>query len=103
MEEKMCTTTLVQNFSSEEFGNVRVVMKNGIPWFVAADVCRVLELTNPTVALERLDDDEKMTLNTTEGHSGQRGGAQMMNTFKVSGFRHLCRKMISYPKTCFIV
>lgn len=53
----------LQVFNSEEFGNVRVVMKNGVPWFVAADVCRVLELTNPTVALERVDDDEKAKFN----------------------------------------
>lgn len=49
----------IQVFNNPEFGNVRVVMKDGVVWFVAADVCRVLELTNPTVALERLDDDEK--------------------------------------------
>lgn len=49
----------LQVFNSDEFGDVRVVMKDGVPWFVAADVCRVLELTNPTVALERVDDDEK--------------------------------------------
>ena len=53
----------LQVFNSEEFGNVRVVMINGVPWFVAADVCRVLELTNPTVALERVDDDEKAKFN----------------------------------------
>ena len=29
------------------------------PWFVAAEVCRVLWLSNPTVALNALDDDEK--------------------------------------------
>ena len=47
----------IQVFNNPDFGDVRVVMKDGVPWFVAADVCRVLELTNPTVALERLDDD----------------------------------------------
>jgi hypothetical protein len=30
-------------------------------------VCRVLELTNPTMAAERLDDDESSTLSSTEG------------------------------------
>lgn len=53
----------LQIFNSEEFGDVRVVMKDGKPHFVAADVCRVLELTNPTVALERVDDDEKAKFN----------------------------------------
>lgn len=53
----------LQIFNNPDFGDVRVVMKDGIPWFVAADVCRVLELTNPTVALERIDDDEKAKFN----------------------------------------
>lgn len=53
----------LQIFNNPDFGDVRVVMKNGLPWFVAADVCRVLELTNPTVALERLDEDEKAKFN----------------------------------------
>jgi prophage antirepressor-like protein len=45
---------------------VRVVMRGDDPWFVAADVCRVLELGNPTETLKRLDDDE-VTLSTIEG------------------------------------
>lgn len=28
------------------------------PWFIAADVCRTLGLTNPTVAIHSLDGDE---------------------------------------------
>lgn len=38
---------------------VRVVLRDGEPWFVAADVCRVLEIGNPTDVVNRLDDDEK--------------------------------------------
>ena len=38
---------------------VRVVMRDGDPWFVAADICRVLELSNPTEAIRPLDDDER--------------------------------------------
>ena len=37
---------------------------------VAADVCRVLEIGNPSQALTRLDDDEKNTLVITEGNRG---------------------------------
>ncbi|MDR7926435.1 BRO family protein [Acidithiobacillus thiooxidans] len=54
---------------------IRVIRnnENGEPWFVAVDVCKVLELNNPTRALERLDDDEKTqvidpaTLNSNQG------------------------------------
>lgn len=34
----------------------------GVVWFVAADVCKALGLTNPSQALARLDDDERSTL-----------------------------------------
>ena len=36
---------------------VRVVMVDGEPWFVLADLCRVLGLSNPTMVAERIDGD----------------------------------------------
>lgn len=72
-------------FSNDQFGNVRTMKINGEPWFVAVDVCRALEISNPTMALDRLDPDEKMTLSLTEGHSGQRGGAQQVNIVNEPG------------------
>lgn len=38
---------------------VRTVQVDGEPWFVAADVCAVLELNNVTMAVASLDEDEK--------------------------------------------
>lgn len=38
---------------------VRVVVVDGEPWWVAKDVCDVLGIGNPSMALSRLDDDEK--------------------------------------------
>lgn len=38
---------------------VRTVTMNNEPWFVAKDVCDVLELTNSRMAIDRLDEDEK--------------------------------------------
>ena len=40
---------------------VRVMVKDGEPWFVAADVCKVLEIEQVTNAVRKLDDDEKRT------------------------------------------
>lgn len=53
----------VQIFQNQQFGSVRTVVLNKEPWFVAADVCRALEHSNVTVALDRLDEDEKAKLN----------------------------------------
>lgn len=49
----------LQVFHSSEFGNVRVIKVDGKPWFVAADVCKALEIANNRDAVARLDDDEK--------------------------------------------
>lgn len=38
---------------------VRTVILDSEPWFVAKDVCDILEHTNSRMALERLEDDEK--------------------------------------------
>lgn len=53
MENKM------QVFSSQQFGNVRAIMRDGEPWFVAADICKALEIANNRDALTRIDNDEK--------------------------------------------
>ena len=49
----------LQIFVNPQFGEIRAVEKASEPWFVAADVCKVLEHSNTAMALERLDDDEK--------------------------------------------
>ena len=79
----------LQVFKHESFGNVRVIERGGEPWFVAADVCKALEIGNPSMALERLDADEKMTLSSTESHSGQRGGAQQYSIINEPGLYSL--------------
>lgn len=48
-----------QEFSHQDFGTIRSLLKNGQPWFVAADVCKALNLPDTHKAVERLDLDEK--------------------------------------------
>ena len=55
-------------FEDPRFGQQRSIMIDGEPWFVAADVCRALQIGNPTMALTRLDEDEK-ALSNIEGLS----------------------------------
>lgn len=54
-------------FTNPEFGEIRTLEKDGNPWFVAADICRALEIGNPSQAVTRLDEDEKSTLISNEG------------------------------------
>lgn len=64
----------IQIFNNEEFGEVRTVMVSDEPWFVAADVCKALELSNPTVAVSRLDEDERAKFNL-----GRQGEGTIVN------------------------
>ena len=72
-------------FENEQFGNVRVIERDGDPWFIAMDVCRALDIANTSDALMRLDDDEKMTIDLTDSHSRQRGGAQSLKIINEPG------------------
>lgn len=57
----------VQRVFNYETNQVRTIIKDGSPWFVAKDVCDVLALSNPTESIRALDDDEKSTLRISEG------------------------------------
>ncbi|MBP3835638.1 MAG: phage antirepressor [Pyramidobacter sp.] len=52
----------MQLFTFEQV-NVRVIFKDDSPWWVAADVCEVLGLSNPSVAVAALDDDVRSKFN----------------------------------------
>lgn len=54
---------------------VRVLMtENDEPWFIAKDVCDILEISNPSDALKRLDDDERSRFNL-----GRQGETNIIN------------------------
>jgi len=65
----MNTTAL--NF---EGAAVRLVQIDGEPWFVAADVCEVLDVQNVAQAVARLDDDERYMFNI-----GRQGEVHVIN------------------------
>lgn len=63
----MNTNLQTWNYESSE---VRTIQKNGEPWWVLADVCKVLDLSNPSKVADRLEPDEKANFEL-----GLRGGA----------------------------
>ncbi|MBQ5687783.1 MAG: hypothetical protein IIV23_08770, partial [Ruminococcus sp.] len=73
-------TTELQIFRSEDFGSVRTLYRDGEPWFVAADVCRALEIGNPSMAISRLDADEKALI-SIEGISRGNTLTNIINEF----------------------
>lgn len=62
----------INPFLFEEEHLVRVADREGEPWFVGIDVCKVLGLSNPHSSLALLDDDEKgvHTMETLGGVQG---------------------------------
>lgn len=58
----------LQVFEYRQTMDVRMVMQGDEPWWVLADVCRVLDLKEPHRVASRLDEDEKGShLVTTPG------------------------------------
>ena len=56
----------IKCFNYDGENAVRTVEQNGEVWFVAKDVCDVLEIVNARDAVSTLDDDEKMTIANTD-------------------------------------
>jgi anti-repressor protein len=54
--------------------DVRTVTINGEPWFVLKDVCDVLGISNPSVVVSRIDDEERSKFNL-----GRQGEATIIN------------------------
>lgn len=79
----------LQVFETEDHFDFRIFDREGEPWFVLADACRALDIKNVSDAGGRLDDDERMTIALTEGHSGARGGARSMVIINESGLYSL--------------
>lgn len=49
-----------------ENSEIRTVEKDGEPWWVLADVCKVLELTSPHKVADRLENDERNKIPVTD-------------------------------------
>lgn len=75
----------LQVFNNEEFGQVRTVVKGEDVWFVAKDVCDVLEIVNATRSLSRLDEDELHSMKVTDSL----GRPQDTNVINESGLYSL--------------
>ncbi|WP_170765567.1 Bro-N domain-containing protein [Ruegeria lacuscaerulensis] len=69
----------IVNFAFEDH-LVRVIEREGEPWFVATDVCRVLGIANSRDALSKLDEDEKGV-----GLTDTLGGQQQVSVITESG------------------
>lgn len=62
MENNQQQNNQVQVFNNAEFGDVRVIMQDGEPWFVGKDVAEILGYTNtPKAIRDHIDNEDKLT------------------------------------------
>ncbi|PLE73553.1 Bro-N domain-containing protein [Klebsiella pneumoniae] len=66
----MASTKNTSVFSFESQADIRAIIIDGAPWFIALDVCHALGIANNRDALLKLDDDEKNTVALTDGKRG---------------------------------
>lgn len=57
-----------------ENSEIRTIEKNGEPWWVLADVCKALEISNPSKVAQRIDEDERSNFKL-----GRQGEAVVIN------------------------
>ena len=70
-------------FTNDTFGEVRTVLKDNEPWFVAADVCRAFNVANSRIVTARLDEDEKGVCDVDT-----LGGKQTVTIINEAGLYH---------------
>ena len=65
---------IMKVFNNTMFGNVRIILQNNEPWFVAKDITKILGYQNSSKAIgDHVDADDKLN-NETLSSLGQRGG-----------------------------
>ena len=86
-----------------ESNSIRTLAINNEPWFVAVDICKAINLSNPSMAVANLDEDEKKVVGSSDtldpkfnlGSAGN--GAQSLSLVSESGMYTLilrCRDAV---------
>ena len=74
----------LQVFNNAIFGDVRIILQDNEPWFVAKDICECLAISKHRDAISRLDTDERGSLKVDT-----LGGKQEMATVNEYGLYNL--------------
>lgn len=76
----------LQIFNNEKYGEVRTAIINNEPYFMLADVCRVLEIANPRNTLQRLNKNGVHNIDTIDsmGRTQQANFINESNLYKLA-------------------
>ena len=77
MQTEMKTQQSLERIFHYQDRCIRTLIREGEPWFVAADVCAVLGLVNPSQAVSYLDDDERCLISNEAWRNN--GGMQAVS------------------------
>jgi prophage antirepressor-like protein len=61
-KNQMEKENIIKKFNYNNTNEVRTIMIDNNPWFVAKDICNILEISNGRDAIIKLDEDEKQLL-----------------------------------------
>ncbi|MCX2170659.1 Bro-N domain-containing protein [Serratia marcescens] len=83
----MTNQTAPTIFSFDSHVNIRALMLNGQPWFIAADVCAALSIKNATQFIDKLESYERSMLNI-----GRQGSVNIISESGLYTLILRCRK-----------
>ena len=63
----------IQIFNNNNFGKLRVIVKDGKVWFCLADACKALEIANPRNVKKRLDSRGVHTMDVSTNSKKRHG------------------------------
>ena len=63
----------IQIFNNNNFGKLRVIVKDGKVWFCLADACKALEIRNPRNVKKRLDSRGVHTMDVSTNSKNRHG------------------------------
>lgn len=81
----------IQIFEYMQSQQVRTVIREDGMWFVAADVCKILDIGNPRQAISEIDKEDKGSVIISDGTS-PKGGNPNMNIINEAGLYELISK-----------
>ena len=70
----------IQIFNNNNFGKLRVIVKDGKVWFCLADACKALEIRNPRQVKARLDSGYLISVEVSTLSKNQYGEFTRTNT-----------------------
>ena len=81
----------IQIFNNNNFGKLRVIVKDGKVWFCLADACKALGINNPRKVKTRLDSRGVTTSDVSTNSKNRHGEFTRITTMTYIGETNLYR------------